>query len=479
MADTPGALLVRAGVLRAKDLAAATVLQERDGGSFGECLVRLGLMDEERLADFYQSRLMISRLPDHRLVAVAKRALALVSADMAAEFRVVPVDLDGEGGLVLAMADPTDNHAVDEVAFFADHFIVRVVATESGIRDAIERHYGVRFTSPRAAASALPQAQPQATIVPAQTAPAPAATVIGRRAVKPGPTTEAPPDRPPNPSPPPPSYRRVPPLPANDHDEQPAAPPNVHVAPQQPPPPNVHVAQHPRHEEAEVVLLTKVKFSDQTPLPMPVPPPEDYTPAYLVDAHPPKLEDDPAHDDEPILLTEAKIAAPNRPRRDTLQGLAQMTVPDPPLALLRAVQHRDEIAHAVLDYMALLLRRALFFVMKKSILAGYDARGGDLELAQVRRLVINVEAPSLFRDVIASRLPYRGPLPETPANRAFAYAIGGITSDVLLMPIAVRDRVIAVVFADGAAQPLPDAALHATLREAGLAYERLILEAKR
>ena len=46
------------------------------------------------------------------------------------------------------------------------------------------------------------------------------------------------------------------------------------------------------------------------------------------------------------------------------------------------------------------------------------------------------------------------------------------------MPIAVRDRVIAVLFADGAAQPLPDAALHATVREAGLAYERLILEAK-
>jgi hypothetical protein len=46
------------------------------------------------------------------------------------------------------------------------------------------------------------------------------------------------------------------------------------------------------------------------------------------------------------------------------------------------------------------------------------------------------------------------------------------------MPIAVRDRIIAVLFADGSAQPLPDAALHATIREAGLAYERLILETK-
>jgi hypothetical protein len=46
------------------------------------------------------------------------------------------------------------------------------------------------------------------------------------------------------------------------------------------------------------------------------------------------------------------------------------------------------------------------------------------------------------------------------------------------MPILVRERVIAVLFADQATQPLPDAALHATTREAGLAYERLILGAK-
>jgi hypothetical protein len=214
------------------------------------------------------------------------------------------------------------------------------------------------------------------------------------------------------------------------------------------------------------VLLTKVKYADATPLPMPVPPPDDYQPEYL------------PQEDEPILLTNPKEAPPERKRSDTLPGFAQITVPDPPLARLRAAQHRDEIAAAVLDYVALMMRRGAFFVMKKSILIGHDARGSDMDPSTVRKLVINVEAPSLFRDVIASRLPYRGPLPETPANRAFAYALGGVSQEVLVMPIAVRDRIIAVLFADGAAMPLPDAALHATVREAGLAYERLILESK-
>ena len=80
--------------------------------------------------------------------------------------------------------------------------------------------------------------------------------------------------------------------------------------------------------------------------------------------------------------------------------------------------------------------------------------------------------------MVASRLPYRGPLPETVGNMGFAHAIGGVETDVLLMPIAIRDRIVALLYADHTQQPLPSAALHATTREAGLAYERLILETK-
>jgi hypothetical protein len=155
-----------------------------------------------------------------------------------------------------------------------------------------------------------------------------------------------------------------------------------------------------------------------------------------------------------------------------------LLVPDPPLARLRAASEREAIATAVLDYLAQLAGRTAMFVMKKTTLVGHDTRG-DLDPQVVRQLVVNVEGPSIFRDVVASRLPYRGPLPETPANGAFAHAIGGVSGEVLLIPISVRDRVIALLFADGVQLPMPDAALHATVREAGLAYERVILAAKR
>ena len=153
-------------------------------------------------------------------------------------------------------------------------------------------------------------------------------------------------------------------------------------------------------------------------------------------------------------------------------------LPDPPLVQLRGARQRDEIASLTLDYISQMTRRALFFVVKKNLLVGQDGRGENADAATVQKLAINIDVPSIFRDVIASRLPYRGPLPETAANRAFAQSIGGVGWEVLLMPITIRERIIAVLFADNATMPLPDAALHATTREAGLAYERLILEAK-
>jgi hypothetical protein len=400
MSQTSGSLLLRAGVVRADQIAAAHRLRAREGGSFGECLVRTGAISEHELVEFYHKRLMIPRLPDGKLDHIPQRVLAFVHPDMAVEFRVIPVEIDGEGTVTLAMADPSDNHAVDEVAFFADRFVVRAVASESAIRRAVERYYGVTLTP-----------------------------------------EEPPPRRPPDPSPPPPSSKK-------------------------------EIFQKPTKEQLDeqIVLLTKVKHVDATPLPMPVPPPDDYVPTYAGEGT----------DEEPILLNQP-IAQPDeipeeRPKRSTLPGFAAIVVPDPPLAQLRAARGRDEIATALLDYVAQMAGRVILFVVKKSLLVGNDARGEEPTL--IKQLAINLDGPSLFRDVVASRLPYRGPLPETPANRGFAQAIGGVSSEILLMPVAIRDRIIAVLFADGASQPMPDAALHATTREAGLAYERLILESK-
>ena len=413
-----GALLLRHGLVTQAQLGAAMALKSKDGGSLGECLVCIGAVGEGQLVEFYHKRLMIPRMPDAKLNVIPARVLQLVPADMAAEFRVVPVEIDNEGTLTVAMADPSDNHAVDELAFFADRFVLRAVASESAVRRALETHYGLRFSSPRPGERAAPAPF---------TGPAAPPTFVG--APSNGPASDAKP---------------------SSGNAPPARSGSIQVPPK------------PSREELErqIVLLTRVKRSEETPLPMPVPPPPDYTPTYA--------------SDEPILLTKRK--PPPEPV-DTIPGMT-LPIPETPLEQLRATEDRDEIVRLVLEYVAQMCRRALFFVVKKSLLVGHAGRGDDFELASLQKLAINIEVPSIFRDVIASRLPYRGPLPDTQANHDFAEAVGGVTPEVLVMPIAVRERIIAVLFADGAFLPMPDAALQATIREAGVSYERLIITTK-
>jgi hypothetical protein len=427
MSELAGSLLLRHGIVKPDQISAAHALRQRDGGSFGEALVRIGAIDEEQLVEFYHKRLMIPRIDDSRLLQVSPRVLSLVPADMAAEFRVLPVDIDAEGTITLAMSDPTNNHAVDEVAFFADRFVVRAAGTESAVRRAIESHYGVRFTSPRASDRTAWTAPPvgSARVVEPKPQPMPIAT---KQTLAMG------------------SGARMPAA---------AEPEKKKKKPVEPPKPSREQL------EEQIVLLTKVKRSEETPLPIPVPPPEDYKPQYA--------------EEEPILLTTPKATQP-RERRDTVPDLLTV-LPDPPLAGLRTASDRDTVAKVVLDYLGALTRRSIFFVAKKQLLIAHDARG-ELDSSLVQQLAINIDAPSIFRDVIVSRLPYRGPMPETAANRTFAGAVGGVGQEILLMPIAVRERIVAVVFADQPIVALPDAELHATIREAGLAYERILLAAK-
>ncbi len=349
MAHTSGSLLLRAGIISKAQLAEAQKLQLREGGSFGECLVRAGAIDEAKLVEFYHHRMMIPRIADDKLQRIAPAVLATVPGDMAVEFRVCPVELDAEG-LTLAMADPSDNHAVDELGFFADKYILRAVASESAVRAAIETHYKVKLR-----------------VLPAGAA--------GKTAV---------------------------------------------------------IAEEP-------LPLTKVK-----------------------QAAAPKAEE------APILLTKTIVPANG-----------SVAAPSPPLEALRAASGREQVGQVVLDYVSQLTERAIYFVSNKGYLVGFDARGARTDAASAKKLSVRVDTANIFRDVVSSRLPYRGPLPASSANRALADALGGVAAEILVMPIAIGERTVAVLFADGMVAQLPDSAVQSTMREAGLAYERLLRKSAR
>ncbi|MCL4228501.1 MAG: hypothetical protein KJZ91_28895 [Myxococcales bacterium] len=134
--------MVRAGLIASHHLAAARALQASDGGTIGEHLVAVGAVSDEALTEFYRSRLMVPQINPNTLARLSTAVVAMLPGDMAVEFRAVPVSLDKDGNLTVAMSDPSDRHAVDEIAFFTGKYVVRAVATQMQLAWCLAQYYG-------------------------------------------------------------------------------------------------------------------------------------------------------------------------------------------------------------------------------------------------------------------------------------------------------------------------------------------------
>ncbi|HET6480668.1 MAG TPA: hypothetical protein VFG35_11610, partial [Actinoplanes sp.] len=142
MPEDAGALLVRSGLIANDQLRIARQAQAGRGGTIGEHLVLAGFIDDDALAEFYRSRLMVPQVKPEQLANIPDWLIAKIPADMAAEFRCVPVACEPDRHLTLAMADPSTTHAVDEISFFTGHYVVRAVATQRQIAWCLASYYG-------------------------------------------------------------------------------------------------------------------------------------------------------------------------------------------------------------------------------------------------------------------------------------------------------------------------------------------------
>jgi type IV pilus assembly protein PilB len=134
-----GELLVAEGVISQDQLQDALREHRRSKERLGAVLARRGLVSEERLVE------LLSR--EHGLPSVditqqliPADVLALVPAHIARKYDVLPV-ARAASGLTLAMADPTNVVAMDEIAAMTRLTVLPVVASGTAIRAAIDRHH--------------------------------------------------------------------------------------------------------------------------------------------------------------------------------------------------------------------------------------------------------------------------------------------------------------------------------------------------
>ncbi len=142
MADDAGALLVRSGLVSAGALDDARARVDKVGGTIGEQLVATGVVSDEALTDFYRQRLLVPMVNPNLLARLPAKVVAVIPSDLAVELRAVPVSLDADNNLTVAMSDPSDRHAVDEIAFFTGAYVVRAVATQMQIAWCLAHYYG-------------------------------------------------------------------------------------------------------------------------------------------------------------------------------------------------------------------------------------------------------------------------------------------------------------------------------------------------
>jgi len=143
-----GDLLLEAKIVDQQQLATALAHQKRWGGRLGEVLVILNFVSEDTLLKTL-SKVLELPCVDLSKTKASPAAVKLVPIEMAKKCHVVPLGVKKESGkrvLFLAMSDPTNLSAIDEIQFHTGLTVKPVVATDSGISDAIRYYYdGIGF----------------------------------------------------------------------------------------------------------------------------------------------------------------------------------------------------------------------------------------------------------------------------------------------------------------------------------------------
>jgi type IV pilus assembly protein PilB len=134
-----GELLVREKMLSLQQLQQAQDEAKRTGKRLGATLARLGYVDDQRLTQFVAKQYS---LPSINLaeIEIDQAVLKLIPREICEKHQVIPIRRNGPT-LIVAMADPSNIYAIDELKFLTQYNIEPVVASEQGLEAALSRYY--------------------------------------------------------------------------------------------------------------------------------------------------------------------------------------------------------------------------------------------------------------------------------------------------------------------------------------------------
>ncbi|MFZ2493264.1 MAG: type IV-A pilus assembly ATPase PilB [Thermoanaerobaculia bacterium] len=135
-----GELLTKASLITQDQLKEALRVQKETGGKLGETLIKLHFVSEEDITECLSQQFGV---PSINLAhfEIDPGVIKLIPADVARKYNILPVNKTG-ATITIAMADPTNVFAMDDIKFMTGYNVEPVVASELGIKASIDNYYG-------------------------------------------------------------------------------------------------------------------------------------------------------------------------------------------------------------------------------------------------------------------------------------------------------------------------------------------------
>lgn len=389
-----GEILVGGKAISAELRDRALAEQSRKKGRFCTNLLELGGVREDLLLRALAVQHGVATCPAAELAEIRPDILRLVPGKLASSLFVVPFRRMGRN-LSLAMRDPKDLPALDEISFLTGLAISAFVALDVRVHVALAKHYGVavdqRYLD---LASALDGGGGMIAVAPPKTP-------------KPFLRSSSATLRPISPDAPPPPAAPVAPPPPSAVAPTPPSPPPAAEAPAPPP---------------RAVPLPEIELGEHEER------------SLRAAAGPSPLVSEPTNavgGEETAPLVEEEAPA------DLVESLSR-------------AESRDDVAAAVLREAGRLLRRAALFIAQADRVIGWAAVPEPPE--GLRSFSIAFTEPSLFASLRNTDGFYVGPCPDLPGNRRVLEALGATWPAVVAaVPVSLKSK--SVLFLLGEVRP--------------------------
>jgi len=158
MAVRIGELLLKEKRITPDQLQQALNHQKANGGKLGYNLVKLGIVKDDEITALLSKQYGVPSI-NLTQFEIDPAVIKLIPAETAHKYQIVPLSRAG-ATLTIAMTDPTNVFAMDDIKFMTGYNVEPVVASETAVTDAVLRYYptgGAKQSAPsKAAAQSAP-----------------------------------------------------------------------------------------------------------------------------------------------------------------------------------------------------------------------------------------------------------------------------------------------------------------------------------